>query len=132
VWNLACYRGEKFSAFLAISGTFWTPQPEVCPSPPQNLIQIHGVADRTVPLEGRAIRNGEFRQGDVFRAMGMMRRANACPAEAGRGHREGALICERITGCVSGKVLDLCLHPGGHDFDASWLDFAWMRFSGAK
>lgn len=137
VWNLACFRGETFSTFkpsgfLAIAGTFWTPQPDQCPSGAQNLIQIHGVADRTVPLEGRSIRNGEFRQGDVFRAVGMMRRSSACPAEASRAYREGALICERMSDCASGKLLDFCLHPGGHDFDASWLDFAWKRFSNLK
>lgn len=133
VWNLACRRGARFSAFLAIAGTFWSPQPEQCPSGAQTLIQIHGVADRTVPLEGRAIRNGAFRQGDVFRAMGMMRRANACPVEAGTAHREGALACERIDGCASGRWLELCLHPGGHDFDPSWLDFSWrLLFSDRK
>lgn len=132
VWNLACHRGQNFSAFLAISGTFWLPQPETCPSGARNLIQIHGVADRTVPLEGRPIRNGAFRQGDVFRAMGMMRRLNACPVEAGYAHREGALACERIDGCASGKWLELCLHPGGHDFDPSWLDVAWRLVKGAE
>lgn len=125
VWNLACYRGEKFSAFLAIAGTFWMPQPETCPSGAQTLIQIHGLADRTVPLEGRPIRNGTFRQGDVYRALGMMRRLNACPIDSGRAYREGALACQRNDGCASGKALDFCLHPGGHDFDPSWLDFAW-------
>lgn len=128
VWNLACHRGETFGAFLAIAGTFWLPQPDSCASGAQNLIQIHGVADRTVPLEGRAIRNGEFRQGDVMRAMGMMRRANACAPENARAHREGALACERMAGCASGKQLEICLHPGGHDFDPTWLDFAWRRF----
>lgn len=125
VWNLACYRGEKFSAFLAIAGTFWTPQPDHCPSGAQNLIQIHGVGDRTVPLEGRAIRSGSFRQGDVFRAMGMMRRANACQPEASRAIRDGVLACEQMSGCASGKTLEICFHPGGHDFDPSWLDHAW-------
>lgn len=132
VWNLACHRGQKFTAFLAIAGTFWLPQPESCPSGAQNLIQIHGIADRTVPLEGRPIRNGAFRQGDVFRAMGMMRRMNVCPVEAGYAHREGALACERIEGCASGKWLELCLHSGGHDFDPSWLDLAWQRVKGAE
>lgn len=132
VWNLACHRGRDFSAFLAISGTFWLPQPESCPSGAQNLIQIHGISDRTVPLEGRPIRDGAFRQGDVFRAMGMMRRMNACPVEAGYAHREGALACERIDSCASGKWLELCLHPGGHDFDPSWLEIVWRLVKGAE
>jgi polyhydroxybutyrate depolymerase len=128
VWNLACYRGELFTGFLAIAGTFWSPQPETCPSGAVNLIQIHGITDRTVPLEGRPIRNGVFRQGDVFMAMGMMRRANACAVEASRAHRQGALACERMGACASGKLLEQCFHPGGHDFDPSWLDYAWRAF----
>lgn len=124
VWNLACYRGGKFTAFVAIAGTFWLPQPQTCPSGAQNLIQIHGVTDRTVPLEGRVIRS-KFRQGDVFQAMGMMRRANACLPETSRASRDGVLICEQMGGCKTGKKLEFCLHPGGHDFDPAWLDHAW-------
>ena len=126
VWNLACERGETFTAFLAIAGTFWLPQPEACPSGAQNLIHIHGVADDVVPLEGRTILR-RFRQGDVIRAVGMMARANRCAPEAARAHRAGALACQTHAHCASGKWLELCLHPGGHDFDARWLDFAWAR-----
>jgi polyhydroxybutyrate depolymerase len=124
VWNLACYRGDRFSAFLAIAGTFWRPQPDSCPSGARTLIQVHGVADRTVPLEGRSIRQ-IFRQGDVFRAMAMMRRANACGPETISARRIGPLACEIAEGCDSGQALAFCLHPGGHDFDPSWYDFAW-------
>ncbi|MCA1998665.1 MAG: polyhydroxybutyrate depolymerase [Hyphomicrobiales bacterium] len=124
VWNLACHRGHDDAAFLAIAGTFWLPQPGRCPAGAQRLVQIHGVADRVVPLEGRAIR-GRFHQGDVFRAMAMMRDANRCGPETSRTRRAGALVCDIMTGCASGRDLALCLHPGGHDFDAAWLDFAW-------
>lgn len=135
VWNLACEgaaRGvPRATAYLAIAGTFWTPQPETCPDGAQVLLHIHGLADRTVPLEGRPIRNGAFRQGDVFRALGMMRAANGCDPGNARTERRGALACEVLTGCTSGRGLDLCLHPGGHDFDPGWLDLGW-DFLGKK
>jgi polyhydroxybutyrate depolymerase len=125
VWNLMCYQGERFSAFLAISGTFWQPQPTRCPSGAQNLVQVHGLTDRTVPLEGRPIRNGAFRQGDVFQALGMARQAGRCAGEKTRTRRLGALICDVSGGCDSGKEILLCLHTGGHDFDPSWLEIGW-------
>jgi polyhydroxybutyrate depolymerase len=124
-WNLACYRGDRFSAFLAIAGTLWRPQPVHCPGAAPALIHIHGVADRMVPLEGRPIRGGAFHQGDAFRAMAMMRAAHACPASASQAVRSGALACEQLSGCASGKLLAFCFHPGGHDFDPVWLHFAW-------
>lgn len=128
VWNLACRATYPFTGYLAIAGTFWRPQPENCAAGAQNVIQIHGVADRTVPLEGRAIRNGAFHQGDVFRAMAMMRVANACTAPT-RAERDGALVCEVMERCASGRRLELCLHPNGHDFDPVWLDHAWRAFT---
>jgi polyhydroxybutyrate depolymerase len=122
VWNLMCYQGDRFAAFLPISGTFWTPQPETCPTVPRKLIHIHGVSDRTVPLDGRPIRNGAFRQGDVFKALGMVRQANHCPASGARAQRHEALICEIATGCDVGSEIAFCLHPGGHDFDPDWIE----------
>ncbi len=35
-------------------GTFWKPVPQSCPGLPVPMIHIHGTADRTVPLKGRA------------------------------------------------------------------------------
>lgn len=124
-WNLACSRGGEYSGFIAIAGTFWRPQPEECAAGARTLMQIHGVADRTVPLEGRPIRGGQFHQGDVFRAMAMMRKANACSPEGTAALRAGVLACEVNSGCASGHRLAFCLHSGGHDLDVSWLDFAW-------
>ena len=125
VWAIACYRGALFSAYLPISGAFWRPEPENCPSGPRHIRHIHGLSDRTVPLAGRPIRNGAFHQGDVYRAIGLMKAANQCRPEASRTMRLGALTCEIAGGCAGGMALEFCLHPGGHDFDPSWLETGW-------
>jgi polyhydroxybutyrate depolymerase len=125
VWNLACHAGDPAIQYVAIAGTYWRPQPETCPSPVVSLIHIHGVADRTVPLEGRPIRGGAFHQGDVFKAVTQFRARPSCPLPDTRTERHGALACARDAGC-QGVSLMLCLHPGGHDFDPGWIEWAWQ------
>ena len=58
VWHLACYRGASFAGFAPMSGTFWEPVPETCPTGPVNLIHYHGTKDPVVPLTGRQIDPG--------------------------------------------------------------------------
>lgn len=125
LWNLACASPVRFSGYLTISGAFWRPEPERCPILPGRLLHVHGLADRTVPLEGRPIRNGQFHQGDVFHALGLLRAGARCEAPASRARRRGALLCEDMGGCAGGQHYALCLHPGGHDFDPSWIDLAF-------
>lgn len=127
VWNLRCHQSERFAAFLAIAGTFWLPQPERCDGPSRPLMQIHGLSDRTVPLAGRAIRGGAFHQGDVLRAIGMLREAGRCRAAGIRTVEEGPLTCERMEDCGARGGIAFCLHPGGHDFDPDWLGLG-LRF----
>jgi len=127
VWNLRCHQAERFAAFLAVAGTFWLPQPEQCAGPLRPLLQIHGLSDRTVPLGGRPIRGGAFQQGDVFRALAMLREEGRCRASGTRTVTEGALSCERSSGCSAGGEVELCLHTGGHDFDPAWLGLG-LRF----
>ncbi|HRE19886.1 MAG TPA: PHB depolymerase family esterase [Rhabdaerophilum sp.] len=127
VWNLRCHQAERFAAFLAIAGTFWLPQPDHCAGPLRPLMQIHGLSDRTVPLSGRAIRGGAFHQGDVLRAVGMLREAGHCRAAGIRAVTEGALTCERMDDCGKGGEVAFCLHTGGHDFDPGWLGLG-LRF----
>jgi len=55
VWHLACYRGSSFAGFVPMSGTFWEPIPETCPTGAVNLIHYHGKDDTMVPLHGRQI-----------------------------------------------------------------------------
>lgn len=125
LWNIACHQPQHFSAYLAIAGAFWQPEPESCAPGIRRLRHIHGRADRTVPLEGRPIRGGAFHQGDVSRALALMRRAMACTGGQKSERRIGALACEADSTCEKGAALEFCLHAGTHDFDPSWLEEGW-------
>jgi polyhydroxybutyrate depolymerase len=125
VWAIACHRPKFFAGYLAIAGAFWRPEPETCEPGARRILHIHGLQDRTVPLEGRPIRGGAFHQGDVFRAAGVMRRAMACAPFQQRTRRVAALTCEIADGCQNGASFEICLHVGTHDFDPSWLKLGW-------
>jgi len=124
VWELICRRGGLASAYAPIAGTFWAPVPEDCPSDPVDVIHVHGTADRIVPVAGRAI--GESRQGDLDRVLAMYgQRGGYEPAGA---ERRGDLDCA-LSRNPAGRVLELCLHPGGHSLDMAHLRAAWERFA---
>lgn len=129
VWTLACDLGDRFAGFAPVSGTFWEPIPASCPSGPASLFHVHGTSDRMVPLEGRALDKQDHQhndrsatQGDVFEAIEMY------AAFGGFGepesYQDGEFDCARRTNPVA-QVLELCLHPGGHSFDPSWVVRAW-------
>ena len=111
VWNLACARSAEFAGFLPMSGTFWKAPPATCDTPVTNIVHIHGDADTTVPLKGRAI--GPTRQGEVPQALEMYDQfGNFGDAVASAN---GKLSCQtRHNG--DGKILEFCLFPGGHSF----------------
>ena len=76
-------------------------------------------------MAGRVIR-GQFRQGDVFRGMAVLRATNGCAASVpGRAVVEEAadgLRCEVWDGCaVGGRELRMCLHTGGHILPEGWV-----------
>jgi polyhydroxybutyrate depolymerase len=118
-WNAICARGDAFAGYLPYSGTFWQGPPEGCAARAQNVIHLHGTADRTVPLAGRAI--AETRQGDVAESFAMYM------ADKGFLAAEGYVLedmtCSHSNG--AGKRLDLCLFDGDHDFRASRLGAAY-------
>lgn len=123
VWAVACHRGEMFQFYMPISGGFWRPEPQSCPTLPRSIRHIHGLKDVTVPLEGRPIRGGKFHQGRIAHAINLARQAAQCRPESEDEHiSRGTLSCRRSTGCTDGQVLEFCLHAGGHDFDQSWLE----------
>jgi polyhydroxybutyrate depolymerase len=121
VWNLACRLAPRFAAFAPIAGAFWRPHPEHCATPPIRLRHVHGTADRTVPMEGRTLRGGVYRQGDVREGWALWLKANACPPKPPVTERAGGLSCETWADCGSRRRLSLCLHDGGHDMDSRWL-----------
>ena len=122
-WDIACYRGDEYTAFFPVAGAFWRPLPQRCPGGPVNLRHIHGLSDTVVPIRGRPIA-GRFHQGDVNQAMTLLREGDGCPAEPPRIEQQNGLSCEVWDQCASGKELQLCLHDGGHMMPSGWVSDA--------
>lgn len=124
VWNLACQRAGLFAGFAPISGTFWEPVPAACPTGPATVLHVHGLDDPVVPLAGRRIR--EAKQGDVTEVLARY------AAFGGFGRAEPAaapgLDCTRRRN-AAGRVLELCLHPGGHELRPQDLVRAWRELA---
>ena len=116
VWHLACYRGGSFAGFVAMSGTFWEPIPETCPTLPKGLIHYHGSDDPVVPLHGRRIKDAH--QGDVLAAVNLFARLGSYQAPETR--RAGDLDCARRLN-QEGGMLELCLFPGKHALRVRYL-----------
>lgn len=124
VWHVACGQAGLFAGFAPLAGTYWAPVPDTCPTGPATILHTHGRADTVVPLAGRQI--GNARQGDVLEAL---RRYAAfggfgAPVES---HGPG-LDCERRRN-PAGQVLELCLHPGGHDLRAEDVVRSWRSLA---
>ncbi|MBU2533820.1 MAG: prolyl oligopeptidase family serine peptidase [Alphaproteobacteria bacterium] len=126
VWHLACYRSERFAGFVPIAGTFWVPVPDTCATPAASIVHIHGSVDRTVPLNGRVIR--EAKQGEVPRVIDMY----AGYGGFGPAIELGAenLACKLRTN-AAGRILNFCLFEGGHVFDANRIAQAWQMLTKA-
>ncbi len=122
VWNLACARPDLFAGFIPISGTFWLGPPDACAAPVTNIIHIHGDADKTVPLNGRAI--GNTRQGKVADALAMYTDFGAFgPVQQSS---TGPLSC-RNRADAAGDILEFCLFAGGHSFRTEYLAYGIDR-----
>ncbi len=119
-WTAVCERGDAFGGFIPYSGTFWKEPPKGCRAGAANVVHVHGDADRTVPLEGRAI--ADTRQGSVPDTLAMYR---ADKGFAGAAMSEvGDMRCERAVN-AAGKHLDFCLFAGDHSFPSSRLGAAY-------
>lgn len=129
-WAIACRMGGRFAAYAPIAGAFWEPLPESCPGAPVSLRHVHGLADQTVPMKGRWVGQGRFKQGDVLESMAKLRRFDGCPAEPTRVEVSGTMECRTwsASACSSGRELVLCLHPGEHEIEASWVadGYRWL------
>jgi polyhydroxybutyrate depolymerase len=123
VWYIACRMPQRFAGFAPVAGAFWVPEPEDCPGGPVDLRHVHGLADQTVPMKGRSLRNGTLKQGDVLHGMTTWRRIDGCPDAPSREEAMGALTCRTWSAgaCSSGRELVLCLHPGEHEIEAGWV-----------
>jgi polyhydroxybutyrate depolymerase len=122
VWDLACYRARYFTAFIPFSGGFWAPMPDACTSGPVALRHTHGLHDHMVPLAGRAILDGKYRQADIFAGLTRWRAADRCAAEPDQVSTEDTLTCMHWTQCDAVGEVELCLHDGDHAMIAPWLE----------
>ena len=124
VWNLACTHPENFAGFVPISGTFWLMPPPACEGPAESIVHIHGTQDRTVPLDGRRIR--ETKQGQVATALLVYERFGEFGEKA--PYDAGTLACETRSN-AQGEILDLCLFDGGHSFRTEFLKHGLDRLT---
>jgi polyhydroxybutyrate depolymerase len=122
VWDLACYAAPHFTAFVPFSGGFWEPLPAACTSGPVALRHTHGTHDHVVPMAGRAIMDGRWRQGDILQGMARWRAEDRCRAEPDSTGPEADVICSRWTSCAAGGQVELCLHDGDHVMIEPMLD----------
>ena len=121
VWDLACYDAAEFTAFIPFSGGFWQPMPPACTSGPVILRHTHGLHDSMVPMAGRAILGGAFRQADILQGFTRWQAEDRCPAAPDRTATEGALTCRFWSDCGSSGRLALCTHDGDHSMIRPWL-----------
>ena len=117
-WNVACYTGDLFRGYAPIAGGFWRSDPSDCPTGPVNLRHIHGLSDTVVAFD----RIGVYNSMPITSGFDLLRRVNTAsethrPVESG----DRRLTCDRWGESTSGKVLELCLHPGGHSIPAEWV-----------
>ncbi|CAM4365558.1 alpha/beta hydrolase family esterase [Palleronia rufa] len=125
---VACAVPGAFSAYAPVSGNFWRPYPESCAGPAP-MFHTHGWRDGTVPLEGRVLRGGALRQGDVFAAMRIWRDTNGCPKLQADGFdTSGDFWRRRWSDCAA--PLELALFDGGHEIPPGWTDMALDWFEG--
>lgn len=122
-WYSACRLGNRVAGAVTLSGVFWNPLPVAadCVSAIPPLVHVHGRADRTFPLSGRAI-GAQFHQGDTFKSVDILREAAQCgPARVTR--TVGTIACDVSPGCQRGEIA-LCLHDGGHQVRPEHVDAA--------
>lgn len=122
-WTMACTGRERFAAFMPISGTYWLSPPKSCSSRPANVIHVHGKADRTVPLAGRRVGTSAHSNVEdviaTYAKIGKYRKINST--------KKTSLNCINRRN-IKGKILDFCLHGGGHRFRVQDIEYAWEKF----
>lgn len=121
-WYTACEQGEKAAAMVTFSGVFWDPLPKPgdCIADVPRMIHFHGTADRTFPLQGRAI-GTDFHQGNALDSMAIMRARAKCDSADVKEISVDGIACNEVRGCIRGESV-MCIHNGGHEVRADMLD----------
>ncbi len=117
VWNVACYAGPLFHAYLPIAGGFWNSNPESCPGGAVNMRHIHGLSDSVVAFDSIGVYNSM----PIPEGMKLYRSINQCREAPNATQKTKRLDCTIWSGCGSGKRLDVCTHPRGHSIRAEWI-----------
>lgn len=125
VWNLACRTPELFSAYGALAGGFWEPSPANCTGKGVDLVHVHGLNDGTVPMGGRALRGGVYRQSDIRRDWRIWLDEDQCRAEPAAVSTVAGRSCQQWRGCGKPRELALCTHESGHEIHDSDLEAVW-------
>jgi polyhydroxybutyrate depolymerase len=125
-WYVACAEGRRFAAYAPVAGSFWEPYVKTCRTPAPELHHVHGLADATVPMEGRAL--SVATQGDTYRSFALLRGLSGCHEPLGPAVVEGRLTCRRAS--CAGARQELCLHAGGHSVEPAWIARAWRLSAG--
>ncbi|MEM7302403.1 MAG: PHB depolymerase family esterase [Pseudomonadota bacterium] len=127
---LACQHPNAFTAYAPLAGGFWRPHPAGC-NGPVRLLHTHGWRDTTVPLEGRRLRGGAIKQGDVFHTLNIWRQANGCiEMRADKFVTKGPFWRRKWERCTPGSALEFALHTGGHGFPRGWSTMILDWFEG--
>lgn len=123
-YELACERGDLYAAVQPISGAFWEPLPEDCPSGDVPVRHVHGTADTTWPVEGQEFGDG-FGQGSAADTVAFWREHDGCgPADDPPDDTvvEGPETCSVWSACDPGVEVRLCLHDEGHHRVDGWAE----------
>lgn len=119
VWDIACRAPDTAAAYASAAGAFWEPFHVSCDGPVR-LHHSHGFKDRMVPLEGRkgVWKGFSFHQGNVLKAMDLLRKANGCEGRADNSTVDGDIWQKKWV--CDGSDLVLRLWPGGHGLPKGW------------
>ncbi|MGI9407905.1 MAG: alpha/beta hydrolase family esterase, partial [Hyphomicrobiaceae bacterium] len=110
VWNVACYAGSLFHAYLPIAGGFWNSNPEACPGGPVNMRHIHGLSDGVVAFD----KIGVYNSMPIPDGLTLYRSINQCRDTPNGIQKTPRLTCEVWSTCGTGRRLDVCTHRRGH------------------
>lgn len=124
VWNVACFTGDLFTAYLPIAGGFWNSMPADCPTGPVSLRHIHGLSDTVVAFDAV----GRYNSVSIIKGIDFLAELNGCAAEPTGAVSLRKYDCEIWPNCRSGREVQLCTHPGGHSIPGEWVaeGYDWM------
>ncbi|MFK0166584.1 alpha/beta hydrolase family esterase [Rhizobium sp. NPDC090279] len=128
----ACRHGDLAAAMLTFSGVFWNPLPKpsdcIANLPP--MVHFHGTADETFPLSGRQV-GPTSHQGDAYKSIAILRERAKCDTRQAKTITLDGIACDDVPSCIRGDSI-LCIHNGGHEARADFLDAGLTALGYAK